>query len=623
MSEFTFQINGTKVIWNQPLALGKSRKETADILARLLNAGKSIQIGNQIYRDSEKDPGKGKIVDSSEKEVSTQEFQQAVLSALNKFDDRFLHTFFPTYLKDVIKVAGDLKGQVLDLFALVENYKDTPRPSPKVAAVIVFDPKGVDSDQAEEAEKGTNPIDEKGPYARSNDEIGSLRKLFKAHPDLTIRMGKYRSFKNKANGKIVIHEKKNGEYVPSDKNIQQVLQEVFGKENKKPYILHAVLDRLIKDIDLSGKIILNLRRLVVVDVKDAIENEKMELPEAVIKKVTQTKVKAMTVHYTHLEKTGKAEKVADAEKAKKKPGEKAIAPSTPVVTKPPSKPEGYKRITTTKERTVYDWVDKDDDNRIDKDEKNTVIQHVRQDNGQYVKIEGINDDNFIAANNRMRMSDPVETNDELTEEELNYRDKIIAAYAHELRHKGMTFKKAFELYSNSRLADVNFNALSAARKGIETLLPEGVLTADKIKEALNGKVHEKIITSVIEYLEKYSNVSREDIAGFLLCCAVASMTGEYNILGIPKPKDNMPAFNPDKVTKGNLLAWLKTGETKEGEEASESKLASEIKGRKPEEILKMARAAKKRSDEISKEFEAATKELLDFAEETIIETTSG
>ena len=240
---------------------------------------------------------------------------------------------------------------------------------------------------------------------------------------------------------------------------------------------------------------------------------------------------------------------------------------------------------TTKKGATYAWEDKDGDGKIDRNEADSVIQRVPGPNGAPIEIKGINAENFDLTNQRMDAETKAAAgDDELDRSELEVRDAAIADFAEDL---GMAPDKAHQAYHSSKFfRNVSRKELKETKGEIVAGL-NGIGIKGLSLDAARGKLKEldyrsNIIDVILKSWDSRKdrvNIGRE-IAEEMLRCAMASLTGLYDVFGVKKEDlGGISAFNPKKVTKGNLQEWLKTGKVeKEEEEVEEGEEVESVGG---------------------------------------------
>lgn len=187
----------------------------------------------------------------------------------------------------------------------------------------------------------------------------------------------------------------------------------------------------------------------------------------------------------------------------------------------------------------------------------------------------ISDELFIVIDNLM---DAVKRNGsgDIDLAELLKAVAVIKEYAETLKHKGFDFALAVKAYQNSKsFRNVNLKEFGAGRKKIESQLAKidwNLTDKTKLAQQICDKLqlHASLKKLIKAKIEKGELESAKDIAGFLLCSAMASLTELYATLGITQESlKGMEKYSPKNVTEKNLLAWLEKGKVEEIEEGEE------------------------------------------------------
>lgn len=211
------------------------------------------------------------------------------------------------------------------------------------------------------------------------------------------------------------------------------------------------------------------------------------------------------------------------------------------------------------------WHDKNKDGVLDKDERKGMEMVINGANGSPVKIKVTS---ALAELIDASMNASGKGDGKITKEEMDKAARTIQRYAG-LMEKSL--EDAAQVYAQSAtFRNLKFGELEKAKASIADNLT-GISKDNYEKLLKDKKYHADIIKAVGAYYNSKPDATAQNIAAFMLRCAMASMTGMYTTFGVAA-LENMDSYNPGKVSEENLVAWLEKGEVEkeEGAEGDES-----------------------------------------------------
>jgi hypothetical protein len=230
----------------------------------------------------------------------------------------------------------------------------------------------------------------------------------------------------------------------------------------------------------------------------------------------------------------------------------AVTPTPAPIIATITPPQGQKKLE--KNGLTIIWEDKNNDGKLDLAERESAKIYATSATGSPISIAL-----FSLIDRNMDASATTDDSaDTITEDELAKAADVIKQYGAALESKGMPAEGALNAYANaSSFRNVPVSTLSDSRAEILTGISG--ITKETVDQKLSG-YHADILKAVRAYYTAHTDATADDIAGYLLRLAMASLTGLYEPFGVNEADlKNLERYSPDKVTEDNLLGWLKTG----------------------------------------------------------------
>jgi hypothetical protein len=225
-------------------------------------------------------------------------------------------------------------------------------------------------------------------------------------------------------------------------------------------------------------------------------------------------------------------------------------------------------LGTNGNQFIIEWVDADGQGDLDIE---TELASAVILNADGTELGPLSEKFALLADHGMVAGSEGLGNSSLTKEEMEAAAAVIGRYASGL---GMSFANALAAYNSSAsFRMISVAELEAASSEISGWLAGVDLTnAAAVREALKKHaVSPTIIDNVTGFLAGKPGATADDVSAYMLRCAMASMTGLYDLFGVPEDAlQGLRLFDPTRVTKDKLVKWLQGQDISEDAEGSGS-----------------------------------------------------